>query len=141
MDEKDISIIQDSRIAIQVLNKMVGADKGFNFIYIDGRHTDVDNRRLTQSQPQHLATSNNNRKMIPNVTPSSVGKIPEHILSDFESAVMQLPDPKLDHAIKALFLLAEKRGKTDKEKANFLGIERGKMHYWRRKLKIGGGKK
>ena len=138
MEKKDLNVIQDSKIAIQVINKMVDSGK-MNFLYIDNRTADIDNRQQN-IQPPQLAQINENREMIPNVTPSNTGHIPNHLLCDLEDIVERFPQPRLDHVIKAIFKIAVKHGSSNEERGNWLGAGRGKTQYWMKKLNIGAGK-
>lgn len=138
MKPNDINVIQDSRIAMTIVNKMIDSG-GMNMVYIDNRTADIDNRQQTMQsqQPQHLAEINDNREMIPNVTLSNTAHIPNHLLDDLEAVIQKFPQPRLDHMIKAVFKIALRHGSSNEERGKWLGIERGKTQYWIKKLKVG----
>ena len=140
MSERDVSVIQDSKIALQVINKMTESGRGFNFVYVDCRRSDIDNRQVSCSEKIDESTplplTNDSKKILPSVVSSKVGKIPGYLKDDLKKIVVRFPKPILDHVIKALFELAVENGSTDQERGEFLGIDHGKMHYWKKKLNI-----
>ena len=128
MKPNDVNVIQDSRIAMNIVNKMVDSGQ-MNFLYVDNRRTDIDNRQQTVEQPKHLADTNEKREMIPNVIPSSTAHIPNHLLTDLEAVIQKFPQPRLDHVIKAVFKIAMRHGPSNQERGNWLGIGKGKTQY------------
>ena len=142
MDEKDIHIIQDSKIAVQTVSKMMATDKGFNFIYIDNRQSNVDNRSLHNEQ-QKLSNPAINRgsSAFPSFQVQDTGKIPENLINELEDIVRKFPTPILPCLMKALFIIAGKQGRdTDGKRGKFLGISKRKVNYWRNKLNLLGEK-
>jgi len=148
MDEKDIKIIQDSKIAIQVINKMIKSDKGLNFVYVDNRQAMVDSRQAmidgdqTTVDSPCIACANppkqiEDKEIFPNIVPSELGKIPGFVTDEFERVVKRFPQPILGHAVKELFKIAYTHGNTNQQRGEFLGIGKGKFQYWTKKLNIG----
>ena len=137
MNPNDVNIIQDSKIAMNIVSKMIDSGQ-MNFLYIDNRTADIDNRQQNiQSPTQHLAQTNENCEIIPNMIPSNMGHISDHLLSDLEAVIQKFPQPRLDHVIKAIFRISMKHGSSHKERGQWLGIGRGKTQYWLKKLKVG----
>ena len=137
MDEKDIHIIQDSKIAVQTVSKMMATDKGFNFIYIDNRQSNVDNRSLHNEQQKLSNPAINNRgsSAFPSFEVQNTGQIPEYLINELEDIVRKFPTPVLSHLMKALFEISGRQGRdTDGKRGKFLGISKRKVNYWRNKL-------
>jgi len=139
MNPNDVNVIQDSKIAMNIVSKMIDSGQ-MNFLYIDNRTADIDNRQQNIQSPAqrpHLAEINDNREMIPNVTSLQTGHIPNHLLDDLETVIQKFPQPKLDHVIKAIFKISMKHGSNNTERGNWLGIGMRKTQYWLKKLQLG----
>lgn len=139
MPEKDITIIQDSQIALQVINKALKSDKGLVFVYVDQRQGTIDGRSVTCDDIKKLSEpSGEDDYIFPNIVPSETVKIPDFIRDEFERCVKRFPQPVLANVIRTMFEIAYEMGHIDEQRGQFLGIGKSKFNYWSRKLKIGG---
>ena len=136
--EKDITILQDSKIAMQIVNKALKQEKSLIFLYIDNRQAAVDGRCVTCDDIKQLPKPNEDNYIFPNIYPQELGKIPSFLRNELEHIIMKFPEPLLGHVVKALFEIANDHGDNGEQKGKFLGIGKGKMNYWLKKLNIGG---
>jgi len=138
MEEKDIQIIQDSRIAVQTVSKMMATDKGFNFIYIDNRQSNVDNRSLHgEQQKPPMPVISRGSSIFPSFELQESGAVSSSLINELEGIISKFPTPVLPHIMKALFEISGRQGRnTDGKRGKFLGLTKRKVNYWRNKLKV-----
>ena len=140
MGEKDIKLIRNNKVAMQIVNKAMQSDKNLNIFYIDASQNSIDSKSIDCPNKIDPPKQIENKEIVPNIIPSELGKIPGFVMDEFERVVKRFPQPVLGHVVRALFEIAYTQGNIDKQRGEFLGMPKTTFGYWRRKLKIDGGK-
>ena len=135
--EANIKLVQDSNIALQVINKAFQTnDKGINVIIVDNRSGVIDSKSISTPESKKLIPTSHSTEM-PAISNAEVGHIDEWLVNELENVLIKFPCPRLPHLMKAAIAISVNHGQTDYDRADWLGMERRRYHHWRSKFKIG----